>query len=50
MHHAFGVAFIVAAIAFAFGERTARACVGAGLILATGFALYIMWRVITETV
>jgi hypothetical protein len=50
MHHAFGVAFIVAAIAFAFGERTARACVGAGLIAgALGF-LYIMFRIVTETV
>lgn len=50
MHHAFGIAFIVAAIAFAFGERTARAVVGAGLILGIGAVLYVSWLVVSGSI
>jgi hypothetical protein len=50
MHHAVGVGLLVAMIVFAFGKRTAQACVGAVLILgALGF-LYIAVRIITGTV
>ena len=50
MHHGIGIAFVVAAVAFAFGERTARAVVGGALILATGFFAYVMLRVIAGTI
>jgi hypothetical protein len=46
MHHAIGGLAIIALIAFAFGKRTAQACVGAVLILgALGF-LYIAVRIV----
>ncbi len=46
MHHAVGIFALVAAIAFAFGERTARACVGAALVvMALAFA-YVALRVV----
>jgi hypothetical protein len=50
MHHAVGVGLLVAMIAFAFGKRTAQACVGVVLILGTLGFLYIAVRVITGTV
>lgn len=50
MHHAIGIFGIIAAIAYAFGERTARAVVGAGLILATCAVLYVVVRVATGTI
>jgi hypothetical protein len=50
MHHAVGVFAIVSAIAFAFGERTARVVVGGALIaMALGFA-YIAVRVIEGSI
>jgi hypothetical protein len=46
MHHAVGVGLLVAMIAFAFGKRTAQACVGIVLVLgALGF-LYIAVRIV----
>lgn len=50
MHHAIGILGIVAAIGFAFGERTARAVVGAGLILAGAALLYVAVRVAMGTI
>lgn len=50
MHHTIGVFAIVAAIAFAFGERTARAAVAAALILGTLAVLYVFVRVAMGTV
>ena len=50
MHHAVGLGLLVAAIAFAFGERTARACVGAGLILGALGCLYIAALVVTGAI
>ena len=53
-HHghggAFGVFAIVAAIAFAFGIRTARIVVGAGLILGVLFFAYVMVRIVMGTI
>ncbi len=47
MHHAVGIFALVSAIAFAFGERTARVCVGGSLvIMALAFA-YIAVRIVT---
>lgn len=48
MHHALGVAAIIGLIAFAFGERTARVFVGAGLVAAALAALYIGFLVVTN--
>ena len=50
MHHAIGVFAIVAAIAFAFGERTARVVVGAALLLALAFLLYVIVRIEMGTI
>lgn len=50
MHHALGIFGLIAAIAFAFGERTARACVGAALILGVVAIAYVMLRVVTGTI
>jgi len=50
MHHGLGVLALVAAIAFAFGERAARTVVGAVLILGALGLLYIAVRVVTETI
>lgn len=50
MHHTIGVFAIVSAIAFAFGERTARAVVGTALIVCTLAFMYIMFRIATGTV
>jgi hypothetical protein len=50
MHHAVGVFALVAAIAFAFGERTARVCVGVVLVVGALFFAYVVVRVITGTI
>lgn len=50
MHHAFGIAFVVAAIGFAFGERTARAVVGIALIACAAGITYIAVLVMTGAI
>lgn len=50
MHHAVGIFALVSAIAFAFGERTARACVGAVLVIGAAFFVYVGFRIITGTI
>lgn len=50
MHHAIGVLTIVGLIAFAFGERTARACVGAVLIVGALALVYVMVRIVSGTI
>lgn len=50
MHHAIGLGLLFAAIAFAFGERTARFCVGAVLVLGALAFLYVMVRIIEGTI
>ncbi len=51
-HHggAFGALALVAAIAFAFGPRTARVVVGGAILIVAGFFLYIVVRVVTGTI
>lgn len=48
--HGFGAFAIVAAVAFAFGLRTARVLVGAVLVAATLFFAYIMFRIVMGTI
>ena len=50
MHHAFGFAALVAAIAFAFGERAARYFVALVLVLGAVAFGYVMLRIITGTI
>lgn len=50
MHHTIGLAALVYAIAFAFGERTARVVVGSALILATLAFVYVMYRIVGGTI
>lgn len=50
MHHAIGLGFLILCISFAFGERTAQACVGIGLIVAALAFLYIVFRVVSGTI
>lgn len=50
MHHAIGLGLLVSAIAFAFGQRTAQAVVGAVLILGALAFAYVMFRVISGTI
>jgi hypothetical protein len=45
-----GIFAIVAAIAFAFGVRTARIVVGSALLIAAAFFAYVMFRVIMGTI
>jgi hypothetical protein len=53
-HHghggAIGIFAIVAAIAFAFGERTARIVVGSALLAGAAFFGYLVVRVWMETI
>lgn len=53
-HHrhggALGIFAIVAAIAFAFGARTARIVVGSVLLVALAFFGYVLFRVVTGTI
>lgn len=50
MHHAIGVGLLIACIAFAFGERTARVFVGGALVGSAVFFLYVIFRVATGTI
>jgi hypothetical protein len=50
MHHAVGIGLVIMLIAFAFGERTARVCVGTGLILSALGLLYIAALVVTGSI
>jgi hypothetical protein len=53
-HHghsgAIGIFAIVAAIAFAFGIRTARIVVGTALLSVVVFFAYVMFRVVMGTI
>ena len=53
-HHghsgAIGIFAIVAAIAFAFGARTARIVVGSALLIGAAFFGYILFRVVMGTI
>lgn len=50
MHHAIGVGLLIALIAFAFGERTARVLVGAALVIMTLVSVYIAVLVVTGSI
>lgn len=50
MHHALGIGLLVYLIAYAFGERTARAVVGAVLLAGAALFLYVVWRVVDGTI
>jgi hypothetical protein len=50
MHAIITLGAVVALIAFAFGERTARICVGTALLVAAAFFAYVMFRIVTGTV
>jgi hypothetical protein len=47
---ALGIFAIVAAIAFAFGERTARIVVGSALLIGAAFLGYVLFRVVMGTI
>lgn len=51
-HHsgAFGLLAIVAAIAFAFGARTARIIVGSALLIGVAAFGYVMFRIVMGTI
>lgn len=48
--HGFGLALLVAAIAFAFGPRAARIVVGGVLVVAGVFFTYVMFRIVAGTI
>lgn len=50
MHHGLGALAIVAAIAYAFGERAARVFVGSVLVAGLAFFGYIMFRIVSGTI
>lgn len=50
MHAALTILGVVGLIAFAFGERTARYCVGAALIVGTLFFFYVSYRIATGSI
>lgn len=50
MHHAIGVGLLVYCIAFAFGKRTAQACVGVALVIGALAFLYVSYRVVMGTI
>lgn len=50
MHHALGTVVIVGLIGFAFGERTARVCVGAVLVAVVLAFAYIILRIVAGTI
>jgi hypothetical protein len=50
MHHAFGLAFIVAAIGFAFGVRTAQVCVAVALLTGLAACVYIGFLIVTGAI
>lgn len=53
-HHghsgAVGIFAVIAAIAFAFGERTARIVVGSALIIGLACFAYVMFRIVMGTI
>lgn len=49
-HHSLGAFAIVAAIAFAFGMRTAQIIVGGVLVAGVLFFAYVMFRVVMGTI
>lgn len=49
MHHALGFGLLIFCISFAFGKRAAQICVGATLVTAALALLYIVFRVVSET-
>lgn len=49
-HGMLGVLAVVAAITFAFGERTAQYVVGGTLIAVTLFFAYVMFRIVRGTI
>lgn len=49
-HGAFGILALIAAIYFAFGERTARTAVQFVLLAGLAFFVYIGWRVVMGTI
>jgi hypothetical protein len=50
MHGAIGVLAIIALVGWVFGERTAKALVGSVLIMIVLAFLYVMYRIVTETI
>lgn len=50
MHHAIGGLAIIALIAFAFGQRTAQACVGVALIVGALGCLYVGFLIVTNQI
>lgn len=50
MHHAVGIFGLIVAITFVFGARTARAVVGAGLILGLIALLYVVVLVVMDKI
>lgn len=50
MHHAIGLGLLVYLIGFAFGERTARACVAAVLLTGLVAFAYVMFRIVEGTI
>jgi hypothetical protein len=50
MHHALGALAIIALVAWVFGERFARYCVGVALISVAAAFAYIMYRIAMGTI
>lgn len=50
MHHAIGGLAIIALIAFAFGERTARVVVGVGLLTGLAAFMYVAVLIVTGAI
>jgi hypothetical protein len=48
MHHVLAPVILIALIAFAFGERTARLCVQIGLLAPVALVLYVLFRALTD--
>lgn len=50
MHHAIGLAAIIALFAFAFGQRAAQIAVVAGFLLVVACFAYVMFRIVTGVI
>lgn len=50
MHHAIGLGLLIYLIGYAFGKRTARACVAAALLTILATFAYVMYRVVEGTI
>lgn len=50
MHHAVGIGLLIVLIGFAFGERTAKVCVGIGLIAGAMACVYVAVLIITGSI